>query len=60
VYSLSREARSTAGPLVTALTVAVIETDEKYATSQPGARLTAPLLGILDDAAEAVGEIVAA
>ncbi|SFU10572.1 type IV secretory system conjugative DNA transfer family protein [Arthrobacter sp. ov118] len=51
LYSLSREGAGTAGPLVTALTVAVVEAAEKYATSQPGGRLATPLLGILDEAA---------
>lgn len=51
LYSLSREGVGTAGPLVTALTVAVVEAAEKYATSQPGGRLSTPLLGILDEAA---------
>lgn len=51
LYSLSREGEGTAGPLVTALTVAVVEAAEKYATSQPGGRLKRPLLGILDEAA---------
>ena len=51
LYSLSREGQGTAGPLVTALTVAVVEAAEKYATSQPGGRLTTPLLGVLDEAA---------
>lgn len=51
LYSLSREGVGTAGPLVTALTVAVVEAAEKYATSQPAGRLATPLLGILDEAA---------
>ena len=51
LYSLSREGAGTAGPLVTALTVAVVEAAEKLATSQPGGRLATPLLGILDEAA---------
>jgi type IV secretory pathway TraG/TraD family ATPase VirD4 len=51
LYSLSREGTGTAGPLVTALTVAVVEAAEKYATTQPGGRLETPLLGILDEAA---------
>ncbi|MBT1003966.1 TraM recognition domain-containing protein [Paenarthrobacter sp. DKR-5] len=51
LYSLSREGAGTAGPLVTALTVAVVEAAETYATSQPGGRLATPLLGILDEAA---------
>lgn len=51
LYSLSREGEGTAGPLVTALTVAVVEAAEQYATSQPGGRLKRPLLGVLDEAA---------
>jgi len=51
LYSLSREGEGTAGPLVTALTVAVVEAAERYATSQPGGRLARPLLGVLDEAA---------
>jgi type IV secretory pathway TraG/TraD family ATPase VirD4 len=51
LYSLSREGRDSAGPLVTALTVAVVEAAEDAATSQPGGRLAVPLLGVLDEAA---------
>lgn len=51
LYSLSREGEATAGPLVTALTVAVVEAAEEYATAQPGGRLQRPLLGVLDEAA---------
>ena len=51
LYSLSREGEGTAGPLVTALTVAVAEAAEQYASSQPGGRLKRPLLGVLDEAA---------
>jgi len=51
LYSLSREGEGTAGPLVTALTVAVVEVAERYATSQPSGRLACPLLGVLDEAA---------
>jgi type IV secretory pathway TraG/TraD family ATPase VirD4 len=51
LYSLSREGAGTAGPLVTALTVAVVEAAEQYAVSQPGGRLARPLLGVLDEAA---------
>ncbi|MUK01608.1 TraM recognition domain-containing protein [Vibrio cholerae] len=51
LYSLSREGEGTAGPLVTALTVAVVEAAERFATSQPGGRLARPLLGVLDEAA---------
>jgi len=51
LYSLSREGRGTAGPLVTALTVAVVEAAEELATRSPGGRLPVPLLGVLDEAA---------
>ncbi|MGK5557794.1 type IV secretory system conjugative DNA transfer family protein [Actinomadura kijaniata] len=51
LYSLSREGRGTAGPLVTALTVATIEAAETYATASPGGRLPIPMVGVLDEAA---------
>ncbi|MFI2373183.1 type IV secretory system conjugative DNA transfer family protein [Streptomyces sp. NPDC018833] len=51
LYSLSREGKDSAGPLVTALTVAVVEAAEEAATTQPGGRLQVPLLGVLDEAA---------
>ncbi len=51
LYSLSKEGRGTAGPLVTALTAATVEAAEEYATTQPGGRLGTPLLGVLDEAA---------
>ncbi|WP_431679090.1 type IV secretory system conjugative DNA transfer family protein [Kitasatospora sp. KL5] len=51
LYSLSREGKDSAGPLVTALTVAVVEAAEELATGMPGGRLTVPLLGVLDEAA---------
>lgn len=51
LYSLSKEGRGTAGPLVTALTVAVVEAAEELAAASPGGRLTTPLLGVLDEAA---------
>ena len=51
LYSLSKEGQGSAGPLVTALTAATIEAAEKLATTQPGGRLTTPLLGVLDEAA---------
>lgn len=51
LYSLSKEGRGTAGPLVTALTVAVIEAAEDLAARSPGGRLATPLLGVLDEAA---------
>ncbi|MFF7995074.1 type IV secretory system conjugative DNA transfer family protein [Kitasatospora xanthocidica] len=51
LYSLSREGKDSAGPLVTALTVAVVEAAEELATEMPGGRLAVPLLGVLDEAA---------
>ena len=51
LYSLSKEGKGTAGPLVTALTVAVVEAAEELAAGSPGGRLSVPLLGVLDEAA---------
>lgn len=51
LYLLSREGQGTAGPLVTALTVATIEAAEELATRGPGGRLAVPLLCVLDEAA---------
>lgn len=51
LYSLSKEGKGTAGPLVTALTAATVEAAEELATRQPGGRLATPLLGVLDEAA---------
>jgi TraM recognition site of TraD and TraG len=51
LYLLSREGQGTAGPLVTALTVATIEAAEEVATRGPGGRLAVPLLCVLDEAA---------
>jgi type IV secretory pathway TraG/TraD family ATPase VirD4 len=51
LYLLSREGRGSAGPLTTALTVAVIEAAEDHARTCPGGRLPVPLLGVLDEAA---------
>jgi type IV secretory pathway TraG/TraD family ATPase VirD4 len=51
LYLLSREGQGTAGPLVTALTVATIEAAEELATRTPGGRLAVPLLCVLDEAA---------
>jgi type IV secretory pathway TraG/TraD family ATPase VirD4 len=53
LYSLSKEGKGTAGPLVTALTAATVEAAEELATTQPGGRLATPLLGVLDEAANA-------
>lgn len=51
LYSLSKEGQGTAGPLVTALTVAVVEAAEELAARSAGGRLSTPLLGVLDEAA---------
>lgn len=52
LYMLSRESEgTTAGALVTALTIAVVEAAEQLATRSPGGRLTNPMLGCLDEAA---------
>jgi type IV secretory pathway TraG/TraD family ATPase VirD4 len=51
LYSLSKEGRGTAGPLVTALTVAVVEAAEQLATRSPNGRLPVPMIGVLDEAA---------
>ncbi len=51
LYSLSKEGKGTAVPLVTALTVAVVEAAEELAARSAGGRLKVPLLGVLDEAA---------
>ena len=51
LYSLSKEGRGSAGPLVTALTVAVTEAAEELAKRSPGGRLPVPLVAVLDEAA---------
>lgn len=51
LYLVSREGKDSAGALVTALTVAVCEAAETAASRQPHGRLAAPLLAVLDEAA---------
>ncbi|WP_405063022.1 TraG/TraD/VirD4 family protein [Kribbella sp. NBC_01505] len=51
LYSLSKEGAGTAGPLVTALTVAVVEAAEEFARGCPMGRMPSPLVGVLDEAA---------
>lgn len=51
LYSLSKEGQGSAGALVTALTAAVVEAAEELATTQPGGRLSTPMLVVLDEAA---------
>ncbi len=51
LYSLSKEGRGTAVPLVTALTVAVVEAAEDLAARSPKGRLATPMVCVLDEAA---------
>jgi len=51
VYSLSKEGRGSAGPIVTALTVAICEAAEERAKRSPGGRLAVPMVAVLDEAA---------
>lgn len=51
LYLLSREGGGGAGALVAALTVAVSEAAEQYATASPGGRMPVPFVGVLDEAA---------
>ncbi|WP_329000856.1 hypothetical protein OHA18_41305 [Kribbella sp. NBC_00709] len=48
LYSLSREGAGDAGPLVTALTAAVVRAAEDYATTCPGGRAPRTYLAGLD------------
>ncbi|WP_225727368.1 MULTISPECIES: type IV secretory system conjugative DNA transfer family protein [unclassified Nocardia] len=54
LYSLSLEGRGSAGPLVSALTEAVIDVAMRKAARSPGGRLPVPLLAVLDEAANVV------
>jgi RNA polymerase sigma factor (sigma-70 family) len=51
VYSLSKEGRGSAGPIVTALTVTICEAAEEHAKRSPGGRLAVPMVAVLDEAA---------
>ena len=51
LYCLSQEGRGSASPIVTALTVAVIEAALEHAKTQRGGRLALPLFVALDEAA---------
>lgn len=51
LYCLSQEGRGSASPIVTALTVAVIEAALEHAKNQPRGRLALPLVVALDEAA---------
>lgn len=50
LYLLSRDGEGSAGPLVAALTLAVLEALEETAT-EAGGRLPVPFIGVLDEAA---------
>ncbi|NMD57985.1 type IV secretory system conjugative DNA transfer family protein [Tsukamurella columbiensis] len=54
LYSLSMEGPAAAGPLVTALTVAVIEAAEELGSRSPGGRLRTPMYVPLDECANVV------
>ncbi|PXW25073.1 UNVERIFIED_CONTAM: type IV secretory pathway TraG/TraD family ATPase VirD4 [Williamsia faeni] len=54
LHLLSKEGAGTGGPLVAALTVAVIEEAERQAIRCPGGRLPTPLVAALDEAANIV------
>jgi hypothetical protein len=51
LYSLSKEGKGSAAPLVTGLTLAVCEAAEERAKRCPGGRLPTPMVGVLDEAA---------
>ena len=51
LYSLSREGRGSAAALVTSLTVALTDAAEQFAKVSPHGRLSLPIVGVLDEAA---------
>ena len=51
LYPLSKEGVGSAGPLVAALTMAVLDALEEKAATSPGGRLPTPFVGVLDEAA---------
>ena len=51
LYALSKEGAGTAGPLVTALTVATVTAAEEYAVQHKGGRMPTPMVCVLDEAA---------
>jgi type IV secretory pathway TraG/TraD family ATPase VirD4 len=51
LYSLSKEGKAGAGPLVTGLTLAVCEAAEELAKRCRGGRLPVPMVAVLDEAA---------
>ena len=54
LYSVSKEGVGSAGPLVTALTMAVLEAAEDLAKRSPMGRLPVPLVAVLDEIANVV------
>ncbi len=54
LHLLSREGKGSGAPLVTALVLATTEAAEDYAKRCPGGRMTVPLVGVLDEAANVV------
>ncbi len=52
LYSLSREGKSSAGPLIAAFTAFTAAAAEKYAVTQPGGHLAVPMYFGLDEAAK--------
>lgn len=51
IHLLSKEGEGSAGPLVAALTVAILEAAEQLAAASPGGRLRVPMLAMLDEVA---------
>jgi type IV secretory pathway TraG/TraD family ATPase VirD4 len=51
LYPLSKEGVGSVGPLVAALTMAVLDALEERATRSPDGRLPVPFVGVLDEAA---------
>ncbi|MGB3761714.1 MAG: TraM recognition domain-containing protein, partial [Ornithinimicrobium sp.] len=51
LYLLSRDGEGSAGPLVAALTLVVLDALEAHSTQTPTGRLAVPFLGVLDEAA---------
>ncbi|WP_245008140.1 type IV secretory system conjugative DNA transfer family protein [Nocardia nova] len=54
LYLLSKDKKSSAGPLVTALAAAVTDAGDREGTLHPGGRLPVPMLIVLDEAANIV------
>ena len=54
LYPLSKEGKGSAGPLITALTAAVVDAAARAGERRPGGRLPVPMLAVLDEAANIV------